>query len=225
MEYISLTFSFWKTIVRETWRGKTLARIFMNHALRKVEVTGNILDLGSSTEGASYNRFLQFKEPFTLTHTDFFKNEENLIQLNLEEPFENIVDETYNTVTCFNTLEHIYNYKNTIRESFRILKSGGFFVGGTPFLVNYHADPHDYFRYTHEALERLFKEEQFHLEKMVSLGYGPFTVGAMYSATIIPKIFRILVILPALLLDWVVLKLKPSHRGKYPLGYVYIFKK
>ena len=225
MEYIPFTFSFWKTILRETWRGKTLARIFMNQALRNVEVTGSILDLGSSIEGASYNRFLQFKEPFTVTHTDFFKNEENLIQLNLEEPFENIEDETYNTVTCFNTLEHIYNYKNTIRESFRILKSDGFFVGGTPFLVNYHADPHDYFRYTHEAIEKIFLSEKFQLEKMVSLGYGPFTVSAMYSANILPKILRIMVILPALLLDWIVLKLKPSQRGKYPLGYVYIFKK
>lgn len=225
MEFVSLSFSFLKILIRETWRGKTLARIFMNQTLKKIQVSGTILDLGSSTEGASYNRFLQFQEPFTVTHTDFFKNEENLIQLNLEEPFQNIQDETYNTITCFNTLEHIYNYKNTVQESYRILKNGGIFVGGTPFLVNYHADPHDYFRYTHEAIEKIFLAEKFQLEKMVSLGYGPFTVSAMYSANILPKILRIVVILPALLLDWVVLKLKPSQRGKYPLGYVYIFKK
>jgi len=53
------------TIFVEALRGKSLHRTLMNYALSEFEVSGNILDLGSGSDSASYNRFLKYKPPLT----------------------------------------------------------------------------------------------------------------------------------------------------------------
>lgn len=219
-----LSWEFIKTVFFESLRGKTLARILLNHALSEIEVAGKILDLGSSKESASYNRFLQYQTPYEVTRTDFFKSGPGLIQLDLEKPFY-LPDTSFDAVTCFNVLEHLYNYRNCIAESYRVLKPGGVFVGSTPFLVNYHADPHDYFRYTHEAIEKMFGEAGFATEKIISLGFGPFSVAALYITFALPTFLHCLVLIPAIFMDALVLRFKPSQHARYQLGYVFIFKK
>lgn len=211
-------------IITESFRGKTLSRTLLNLALQEVELTGSVLDLGSSTESASYQRFLRYHEPVKKTFTDFYRSGENIVKLDLEKSF-GLPDGVYDHITCFNTLEHIYDYRNLVKESWRVLKSGGTFVGGTPFLVNYHPDPHDYFRYTHEAIEKIFTEAGFVKERITSLGFGPLGAAASFFEIILPGWLRWLVVIPSVLLDRVILSLKPLQRGRYPLGYVYIFRK
>lgn len=203
------------------WRGKSLPRIFLNHALKGEEVTASILDLGASAEAASYRRFLKYRSPFTLTTTDFYKTAPGMIALNVEEPFS-LPSNSYEFVTCFNVLEHVYNYTNAAQETFRILKPGGTFLGGTPFLVNVHPDPHDYWRYTNESLEKILVMAGFTNVSVSGLGLGPGTVAAHFFSSMIPKWLRLLVVLPALFIDTLFLKLFPIHIGRYPL--VYIFK-
>lgn len=221
---IAISLSLVREIFIESFRGKTLARILLNHELSKIEVGGKILDLGSSKESASYNRFLKYREPYTVTRTDFYSDGPGMVRLDLEKPFS-LSDASFDTMTCFNVLEHIYNYCNVIAESYRVLKPGGVFVGSTPFLVNFHADPHDYFRYTHEALENMFVEAGFSCEKMISLSFGPLSVAAFFLTRITPSFLNFLFFIPAILLDALIIKVKPIQRGRYPLGYVYIFKK
>lgn len=212
------------SISKELLRGKSLARTFLNLNLQDVELSGEILDLGSKSKSASYNRFLQYKNPYNITHTDLEKSGEDILKLNLEEDFS-IENNRYDAITCFNVLEHIYNHKNLIKESFRILKSDSVFVGGTPFLVNYHADPHDYFRYTHEAIEKMFTETGFRLEKMIYLGYGPILASLAMQLHTFPKIFRPFFFFASVFFDYIILKFKHSQRLRYPLGYLYVFRK
>lgn len=221
---LKLDFSLIRLLLRETMRGKSIARTLMNHAVSQITASGAILDLGSKSDEASYNRFLNKTDGSKMTYTDIVGVGENVVRLDLEKPFS-LADASYDTVTCFNTLEHIYDYQNVVRESRRILKTGGMFVGGTPFLVNFHPDPHDYFRYTDEALEKMFVAEGFVLERMVMLGFGPLTAGAALFLHVFPKFLRPLVVLKAVLLDAIILKYKANQRMKYPLGYVYVFRK
>lgn len=219
-----ISLRFIKQIFIESFRGKTLARIFLNHALSSVRLSGSILDLGSSAKAASYHRFLQYAKPYHLTHTDLYNEGAGVTKLDLEKPFT-LADSSFDHITCFNALEHVYDFRNVIHESYRALKAGGTFVGSTPFLVNYHADPHDYFRYTHEAIAKIFTEAGFVRERTVYLGFGPFTAAAQFITRVAPAWINFLFIIPAMLLDTLILRLKPRQRGKYALGYMYVFRK
>ena len=222
-EKMKMTPSLFKCILVETLKGKSLARILMNQTLTDVTITGDIIDIGSGSDSASYNRFLKFKKPYNIIFTDFYKNGKNIIKLNAENKFD-IKDKTYDVVLCFNLLEHVFNYRNVVTESHRILKKSGTFIGFTPFLILFHPDPNDYFRYSHQALERLFEEEGYKCEKIKYCGLGPFTAAYNTVMGLIPKILRPVFLIPCLSLDFVICKVGKNSL-KYPLGYMFIFKK
>jgi len=226
---ISLSLSLLNNIVAETLKGKGIGRILMNHVLTEVEVGGKIIDLGAGTDKASYNRFLKFQEPYQVTYTDFYQSGENLVKLNLEEKF-NLPDNHFDNILCFNTLEHIYNYQNVLAESYRILKPGGYFIGATPFICDYHPSPNDYFRYSSEALEKMFASSGFKMAKLMNLGFGPFIAGWSQWGNILPNrlIFNIIklpLLMIHIMLDYLILLFSKRFQDNYPLGYLFVFKK
>ena len=88
-----------------------------------------------------------------------------------------------------------------------------------PFLWRYHADPHDYFRFTHEALEKLMKDNGFKDIKISVTGSGPFKVMSSVVANFIrfrPLLFLIHLI--SIKIDNVYL-MKSRNKHTYPLGY------
>ena len=185
------------------------------------------MDLGSGSGSPSYRRFIRFKQPFNITGVDYYKEGKNILIINLEERF-NIKPNSFDCVMCFNTLEHIYNFKNVIRESHRILRRGGIFIGCTPFVYRFHPDPHDYFRYSHEALLRMFEEEGYSHKKMMYVGFGPFSLAGTQWVNLLPNLFRrftILIDIFNVFLDILVNKLTQSCRMRHAFYYVYIFKK
>lgn len=52
-------------------------------------------------------------------------------------------------------LEHVPEPWNALAEVHRVLRPGARLCGSVPFAIGVHADPHDYYRYTAEALTRL----------------------------------------------------------------------
>lgn len=223
LQYLPINFRLFAIVLRELWRGKSLARIFLNASLQKYSVTGKILDLGSKSNAASYRRFLQYQEPHSVTYTDLEAGE-GIVALDLERAFP-IPENHFDAITCFNVLEHVYSYEHVLRESFRVLKSGGIFIGATPFLVNCHPDPHDFFRYTHEAVDCAATAAGFVVDHIVSLGIGPLTAACALQLHLWPRVLRPFIALLAIGLDMLLTKCKPAQRGAYPLGYVYVFKK
>jgi len=216
-------------IVAESLMGKGIGRILMNHALSKVAVSGKIIDLGAGTASASYNRFIKFVEPYKIICTDFYQSGEDLIKLDLEHPFD-LADSSYDNIFCFNVLEHVYNYPNLISESLRILKPGGKFIGATPFICDYHPSPNDYFRYSPEALVKMFEEFGFKLEQMTFLGLGPFTAGFSQWGNLMPnrhlfKALKLVLLAPHLLADVLLEFMTKKFQYSYPLGYLYTFIK
>jgi len=223
-EEIRLSVKLIRTIFTETLRGKSLARTLMNYCLSEFELTGDIIDLGSGSVRASYYRFIKFKEPYNLTYADYYKTGTNFIKLDLEKPFP-VEHDSFDWVMCFNTLEHIYNFENVVKESYRILKKGGLFIGSTPFLYPFHPDPHDYLRYSHEALLKMFEEENYICRRMIYLGLGPFSTSIAQWSTLLPTIARPWPILSGVFLDALFHKFSKSSIMRYPLGYAFVFEK
>lgn len=64
----------------------------------------------------------------------------------------------FDTVIAIEVLEHIQNPQKAINEMLRILKPNGICIISTRFIHAYHAGPKDYYRFTWDSLNDLFRE-------------------------------------------------------------------
>ena len=195
--------------------------MLMNAELKNFSLSGKILDLGAGRKRSSYLSFIKLKELYEIISVDLLPDREPDIIADLEKslPIQNF---EYDHVLCFNLLEHIYEHKGLVREARRVLKSGGRLLGYVPFLLKFHPDPNDYFRYTEQGLKKILEEAGFKEVKIIFIGAGALTAGWSQVDYFVPKFFRWLVTYLVLFLDRIVLKLKPVFRNKYALGYIFV---
>ncbi len=64
----------------------------------------------------------------------------------------------FDTVIATNVLEHLYEPQKAVNEIHRVLKTGGICIISAPFIYPYHASPKDYYRFTQDSLDYLFKK-------------------------------------------------------------------
>ena len=62
-------------------------------------------------------------------------------------------------------------------------------MGAMPFLVGYHPDPHDFWRYTSETLKKIFEENGFNRAMITLLGRGPVTAAFFPGEVFLPPVF------------------------------------
>jgi SAM-dependent methyltransferase/uncharacterized protein YbaR (Trm112 family) len=79
------------------------------------------------------------------------------------------LENTFDLVICQAVLEHVQNPADFVRDMLFVLKPGGQLYAEIPFLQGYHADPHDYQRYTISGIEYLFKQTE-KIESGVAVG-------------------------------------------------------
>jgi len=221
-------------LTKEILAGKSLARSLANLAIEKENITlkGKILDLGGRAliwkddkpQGASYLRFLKF-ENTEISRLDIDKETGPDLAIDFEKDPLPYKEESVDALLAFNLFEHVYNHRFLAGEMFRILKKGGRVVGSVPFLLKIHPDPKDFFRYSEQALERLFKETGFSKVKIGYAGAGPFAAHYAHIEFILPRYLRLLGIAANLLLDKILLKFKPSLQRRFPLEYIFILEK
>jgi len=102
------------------------------------------------------------------------------------------------------------------------LKNDGIFIGAVPFLAAVHGDPNDYWRYTQSTLKKLFKQAGFKKIRIEALGYGPFIMNYYMIAFLFPRLIRIILLFPAILLDKAIVRLNKIHgKEKYVLAYYF----
>lgn len=79
-----------------------------------------------------------------------------------EFPFK---DNEFDSVVCTQTLEHVNNPNDLVKEIHRVLKSEGILLLSVPFIWGEHEKPHDYTRYTSFGLKYLLEQTGFDVLK------------------------------------------------------------
>ena len=201
------------TLIREMLVGKDLYRTLMNVECRRSVLQGEILDLGSGVGRASYHRFFENKD----ARVTLIDGQHDSIDFEKDSlPYEK---ESFDGVLAFNLLEHVYNYNFLLSEIRRVLTNDGHVIGAVPFLIGYHADPKDFFRYTSEALKQIFLERGFNHIDITIIGRGPFSAGYSQIEFMIPRVLKIIILPCVLFLDNVVSLLKSDfNKEKFALG-------
>ena len=205
-----------RAVLAGLWRGETVLRASMHEALRRCSVSGRVLDVG----GARNPRYFSYIAVAPGAAIEAVDGKTHPVDFEADPlPYPEAV---FDSAVCCNVLEHVFNHRHLAAEVARVLRPGGRLVGFVPFLIQYHPDPRDYFRYTHEALVRILAEAGFAEVEVLAVGAGPF--GAHLNNVclmLLPRLLRpilALVTWPVILLS---VALRPSLLGRYPLGYVF----
>jgi SAM-dependent methyltransferase len=67
-----------------------------------------------------------------------------------------VEDASFDLVLCTQVLEHCDDPAQAVRALHRVTRGGGRVLASTHGVQVYHPSPHDFWRWTHEGLERLF---------------------------------------------------------------------
>ena len=138
-------------------------------------VSGNTLDFGAGS--AKYRHLIQSHAQAYVTFDMVAGDHIDVVGDALNPPFE---DRTFDTIISTQVLEHVERPWLVVHEIGRILKHGGVCIITAPFLVPYHADPHDFFRYTKQGMESLFRNEGFSIVESGHYGNTPSLLAEMF---------------------------------------------
>ena len=144
-------------------------------------------------------------------------------------------DGSFDSLFHTEVLEHIYHYGKFLAECRRVLKPSGSLFFTIPFQARYHYIPHDYFRFTPAALERMLAEAGFrHIEirprgsditvaayKNVSVLYRWMQSGL---AGMIVGVLLLPLAVPVLIIGWLSLRLSVGSQDDC-LGYTVTAKR
>lgn len=164
----------------------SLLRIAEHAALKDVVLTGSVLDIGGDKNSAYQSLF---QGEYTLTTMNLDAKTAPDITHDLETPL--LVDDAlYDGVLLINVLEHIFNYKELLSESVRVLKPGGQTVIIVPFLFPVHPSPSDYHRFTEETLRKECTLRGLKNIKIIALGSGVFAAQYVMLDRLLPSPLR-----------------------------------
>lgn len=189
-------------------KGETLGRIITNNILEEIELKGQVLEMGP---GVIRKNFVYKDNGYNLTTIGLKDNNPDVIaDLEYRLPIE---DESYDKILVICVLEHIYNYQDLVNEIYRILKKGGVVYCLVPFIEGIHNAPKDYFRYTSNALERIFEEYD---NEIIPIGNSFDICMGTLTDFKTNKIFGLLVIA---FFDFMKTFFKEIQKKDYPIGY------
>lgn len=208
-----------------TFRNNSLCRILQLWEIKKFNLKGDILEIGSSkTSKNSFTKSLKVKKDQICDFADKF--EKNSIKIDLEKKL-NIKSFKYKNIICFNVLEHIYDTGNAVNEISRIMKKKGILIGSTPFLYRVHGAPNDYLRFTSQFLEKKLNKS-FRALKVIPLGYGPFTAAYVIIfdyLKMIPLLTNIVLTLTIIIDFFLNIFIKTELKKLYPIAYFFTANK
>jgi SAM-dependent methyltransferase len=202
---------------------KSLLRRKQLSFIQEIKLFGKVIDLGSKSKENHYYTLLDHSKIRSFTFTDFYHESEGVVKVNLEGKFK-LEDNSFDNILLFNVLEHIYNERNLIEESYRICREGGFIYVLVPFLWHFHKDPYDYKRYTSEALEKLLSDSGWNIVEITPTVSGRLTASYSLIETIFPNFIRAILEKVVPLVDRILSKFT-EFGSCFVVGYTVVAKK
>jgi SAM-dependent methyltransferase len=98
-------------------------------------------------------------------------------------------DASFDAVLFTQTLEHLPDPGDVLRELARVLKPGGSLLATAPFVYQEHEQPFDFYRYTRFGLKHLLEQAGFVIEELSPLGgyFGAAAYQLDYAARHLPR--------------------------------------
>lgn len=209
-----------KYVFGEVWKGKSITRAYLNFRLSKECLRGKIIDIGGGV-GNNYISFMNKEENSSIETFDL----KNGQKVDFEKDLLPSLDQVYDTVLFLNVMEHVFNYQHIANEVVRITRANGQLLGFVPFLMWYHPDHRDFFRYTHESLQIIFSQAGGRKIIIEPIAKGPFIAMAQMCVQIMPNFIAVILFTFSYILDSIYLSLKPDRFGIYALGYYFVVEK
>jgi len=176
-----------RVLVSPFFLTRHLLRRALQQAIRKAPATGSLLDVGCGQkphrdlfpdlrryDGIDFAGFSVNKD-FSTGAPDFTFPADYSTTWML--PFG---DASYDHAAAFEVLEHHPEPALALRELARVIRPGGQVYVSWPFIFPLHEEPHDFFRYTHHAMERLAR----------SVGLEP--IGCWRTGGVVPAVVTLL---------------------------------
>jgi SAM-dependent methyltransferase len=200
--------------LRCLYRGQSLLRIRMNQTFADHVLSGKVLDVGGGHNPDYFQYFERREESIEMI-------DGSSSPVNFETDQLPYADGAFDTLVLANVLEHVYNHQFLLGETHRVLAGKGILIGFVPFWTGYHPDPHDYFRYTDEALARLLPGAGFVDVSITAIGGGPVLANFNTIVLSIPRILRPIAYVWYSAFDALFVRLRPKSAARNPLGYVF----
>ncbi|WP_099464660.1 class I SAM-dependent methyltransferase [Parabacteroides provencensis] len=139
---------------------------------------GYLLDIGCGSKP-----YLCNLEKYVDTYygCDFVQSKENNVDLvcdAIDIPLEN---ESFDTIISTQVLEHVFDTKKCISESFRLLKPNGVYIISVPLVWPIHLAPYDFHRFTKYGIKNYLEEAGFRDIEIYSNGGKWAMIGQMIN--------------------------------------------
>ena len=131
---------------------------FVKEFAASLPAGARVLDAGAGS--MPYSALLAHTQYMTLDWPNSVHGRKPDIVGDLSKPVQ-APDESFDAVLCTEVLEHIFDVPSAISEVHRLLQPGGRLAGTTPFLIQLHEQPYDYWRPTAYALEQSLAQAGF----------------------------------------------------------------
>jgi SAM-dependent methyltransferase len=120
----------------------------------------------------------------------------DLAQVDIVAPADELPfrDGSLRLVVAQEVFEHLADPPAMVRELRRVLRPGGLCYVQTPWMLGWHLGPHDYWRFSHQGLRKLFDEGFEVLQVAPSLGHGSgfYRVAVEFFAVTAASLHRLL---------------------------------
>lgn len=202
---------------------RSILRSTMNLLIENKQLKGKVLDIGSSyCEPPSYYEFFNCQKMTKKILIDRYKHKKPDIVGDAQNlPFK---DTSFNTVICFNLIEHVPDPYRVIQEAARVLKKNGQAFFYAPYLTALHSEQKnysgDFSRLSHSSW-KFWASQYFSKVKVYPVAFGPLIQAYVLFEQFIPKLIRNIIAQLSLSFDYWLVNKKPYLQGKYLLA-VYV---
>lgn len=208
-------------IVILEYKEKKYTNLIINEALNK-KLNQNWLDVGCGSTPYKKN-FAEHSYTGIDIEREGFGQVEKLVDKfydGLNIPFN---DDRFDGVICTQVLGVCDDEQQIIKEIYRVLKNGAYFIVSTPFIYREVEKPYDYRRYTSYGIEKLLNQSNFEVVKNIKILSALETIGMLLSNYIsnhtkpifLRKVFNIILCFPIQIFFSILSQIFPDNKDLF----------